>query len=639
MISQATIDKIYSAVRIEEVIGEYVQLKRAGANLKGLSPFKDEKTPSFVVSPSKNIWKDFSTGKGGNVFTFLKEIENFSYPEALRFLAGKYGIEVEEHFREMSPEELQEKSLRDQLYKIHEVAVRWFSEQLWETEEGKNIALSYLRNRGISDECIKKFQLGYSPEDRDAFAKYAESQGYSREILEKSGLVYYSEFAPQGADRFRERVLFPIQSFSGRTLGFGGRIMKNNTKTAKYINSPETEIYHKTFVLYGLSQARQAISKADVCYLTEGYMDVIAMHQAGIENTVASSGTALTTEQIRLIKRLTDKIVILYDGDEAGIRASFRSIDLILAEGMNVRIVLFPDGHDPDSFSKGKSSEEIQDFLNEQAQDFVEFKSAVLFKNSQDDPLQKAQAIRDIISSVSCIPSPLQREIYIQKIAAEFHLSEQNLYNELAMRLHSGVQKTEKKRRETKEQSTLQAVPLHEEVNPLAVLEERLIELILKYGNKTVTLTDAEGKPYDTIVTEEIAEHYRELDSEPLHQLNRQILKEAEQAAAQPSQNEETFFSFMMDEEISTKLAEVSLEPYQLSNWKKHAIFIRTEEEMLSEILAEVITRHKREKIMEIIKELREGIDKSDDMLASLQKIQKLTALKNKIDADMSRPM
>ena len=340
MITKETIDKIFSAIRVEEIIGEYVQLKRTGSNYKGLSPFVDEKTPSFVVSPSKQIWKDFSSGKGGTAITFLMEIEGFSYPEALRYAAKKYGIEVEENLRELTEEERKAQTDKDLLYKIHEVANHFFQEQLYDTEEGQLIGWAYFKERELKSEIIKKFQLGYSPQKFNAFSQYALNKGYSKEILEKSGLSIFSERNPEGIDRFRERVIFPIQSFSGRVLGFGGRILKSNEKSAKYLNSPETEIYHKSQVLYGLAQSKQAISKENYCLLVEGYMDVISLHQNGIENVVASSGTALTTEQIKLIKRLTENVTILFDGDAAGIKASFRSIDMLLSEEMNIRVLL-----------------------------------------------------------------------------------------------------------------------------------------------------------------------------------------------------------------------------------------------------------------------------------------------------------
>lgn len=637
MISQSTIDKIFSTVRVEEIIGEYVQLKKVGANYKGLSPFKDEKSPSFVVSPSKQMWKDFSSGKGGNVISFLKEVENFTYPEALRFLAKKYGIEVEEDRQEFTEEQLQAKTKKELLYKIHEVANHWFQEQLWESEEGRAVALSYFRHRDISEESIKKFQLGYSPEQKSAFAAYAAEQGYEKEILEASGLVLFPEYAPIGIDRFRERVMFPIMSFSGRVLGFGGRILASQAKTAKYVNSPETDIYHKSSVLYGLAQSRQAISKLDECLLVEGYMDVIALHQAGIENVVASSGTALTQEQIKLIKRLTTHITILFDGDEAGIKASFRSIDLLLAEGMSTRVVLFPDGHDPDSFRRGKSEEEIRTFLKENAKDFVEFKSEILLRNTGDDPIKKAEAIRDIVSSVSKIPSPLQREIYIQKIATSFGLSEQNLANEL------GIQKQEIQGKKSfdivKAKPALQSIAEIEEVNPILILEEKLIELLLKYGSKIISLTDADGEPYNISIIEEVLEYFEEMEYEPLSAINTHILEEVTLALKENPDLGEDFFYRLMDEDISEKLADISVDKYTLSNWDQFDIHLRKEEELLDKILQEVINRHRRELIIKKIRDIQKKSKEQELEISDYQLIKKLTELKNKIDGEMFRPM
>jgi DNA primase len=422
MISKQTIDKIFSTIRVEEIVGEYVQLKRAGSNYKGLSPFHDEKTPSFVVSASKQIWKDFSTGKGGTAISFLMEIENFTYPEALRHAAKKYGIEIEEDQREYSEEAKQANTERDTLYKIHEVANNYFQETLWDSEEGRSIGLSYFKERELKDDIIKKFQLGYSPEQKNAFTAYALEKGYTKEILEKSGLSIFPENTPSGVDRFRERVIFPIHSFSGRVLGFGARILKNNVKTAKYLNSPETEIYHKSNVLYGLNQSKQAISRKNVCLLVEGYMDVISLHMSGIENVVASSGTSLTTEQIKLIKRLTENVTILFDGDNAGIKASFRSIDMLLTEGMNIRVLLFPDGDDPDSFARKHPQEYVEKFIENQAMDFIDFKAEILLKEVGNDPIKKAEAIRDIVKSVSFVRNSLKREVYLKEVSNKFGL-------------------------------------------------------------------------------------------------------------------------------------------------------------------------------------------------------------------------
>ncbi|WP_299177965.1 DNA primase, partial [uncultured Chryseobacterium sp.] len=489
MISKQTIDKIFSTIRVEEIVGEYVQLKRAGSNYKGLSPFHDEKTPSFVVSASKQIWKDFSTGKGGTAISFLMEIENFTYPEALRHAAKKYGIEIEEDQREFSEEAKNAQSERDLLYKIHEVANTYFQETLWDSEEGKSIGLAYFKERELKDEIIKKFQLGYSPEKKNAFTEYALEKGYSKEILEKSGLSIFPENTPAGIDRFRERVIFPIHSFSGRILGFGARILKNNVKTAKYLNSPETEIYHKSNVLYGLNQSKQAISRKNVCLLVEGYMDVISLHMSGIDNVVASSGTSLTTEQIKLIKRLTENVTILFDGDNAGIKASFRSIDMLLTEGMNIRVLLFPEGDDPDSFARKHPQEYVEKFIENEAMDFIDFKAEILLKEAGNDPIKKAEAIRNIVKSVAFVQNALKREVYLKEVSNKFGLSEQSLFNELDLQ----KQITQNQNQNVQQQKENKAPKLEVVSKPEVEIdsvqfnilhqENKLINLMLMFGD------------------------------------------------------------------------------------------------------------------------------------------------------------
>lgn len=389
MITKETIDKVYEAARVEEVIGDFVQLKRAGSNFKGLSPFSDERSPSFMVSPAKGIWKDFSSGKGGNAIAFIMEHSQFTYPEAIRYLAKKYNIEVEE--TELSDEDKVVANERESLFLVSEFASKYFQDMLLNSEEGKAIALTYFKERGFTNETIKKFGLGYSPSTWDALTKEALGKGYKLEFLEKTGLTIVGE--DKQFDRFKGRVMFPIQSMSGRVLGFGGRILTNDKKSAKYLNSPESDLYHKSKVLYGIFHAKQSIAKNDNCYLVEGYTDVIQMHQAGIENVVASSGTALTPDQIRLINRLTKNVTVLFDGDAAGLRASIRGIDLILEEGMNVKVCTFPDGDDPDSFAKKTPLQDLIQYFEENAMDFIQFKASLLMKDAKNDPIKKADLI------------------------------------------------------------------------------------------------------------------------------------------------------------------------------------------------------------------------------------------------------
>ena len=640
MITKETIDKIFSAIRVEEIVGEYVQLKRAGSNYKGLSPFVDEKTPSFIVSPSKQIWKDFSSGKGGTAISFLMEIEGFSYPEALRYAAKKYGIEMEELKKDLTEEEKKAQTDKDLLYKIHEVANDFFQNQLYETEEGRNIGLSYFKERELKPETIKKFQLGYSPELKNAFTQHAIGKGYSKEILEKSGLSIFSEKSTEGIDRFRERVIFPIHGFSGRVLGFGGRILKSNTKTAKYLNSPETEIYHKSNVLYGLFQSKQAVSRENMCLLVEGYMDVVALHQSGIENVVASSGTSLTTEQIKLIKRLTENVTILFDGDAAGIKASFRSIDMLLAESMNIRILLFPEGHDPDSFARENSMEFVKNFIKENSKDFIDFKAEILLKEAENDPIKKAEAIRDIVKSVAHVDNGLKQEIYLKQIATQFGLTERNLFDELQVQ-----KQILKGQSQSQPKPKLEIVPKTEEksfadsdkTTGLLVLEEKLVELMLKYGDRILTRRDSENNSYQTTVIEEIINHFQEDDCEILTETNRKIIDEVQQGLEQNEIRSGNFFFGLMDEDISGKIADALVENHETSNWKRFNIYFPIEDEVLDKVVRDVILRHKREYVMKMIEDLKKSLDETEEKAEIYEQIVRLNQLKSKIDQKLFR--
>ena len=639
MITKETIDKIFSTIRVEEIIGEYVQLKRAGSNFKGLSPFHEEKSPSFVVSPSKQIWKDFSTGKGGTAISFLMEIENFTYPEALRHAAKKYGIEIEENVREYSEEEKQSQTERDLLYKIHEVANDFFQDQLWKSEEGKMIAYSYFKERELRDDIIKKFQLGYSPEKKNAFTEFALEKAYSKDILEKSGLSIFPENSPSGIDRFRDRVVFPIHSFSGRVLGFGARILKNNVKTAKYLNSPETEIYHKSNVLYGLNQGKQSISRKNLCLLVEGYMDVVSLHQSGIENVVASSGTSLTTEQIKLIKRLTENVTILFDGDKAGIKASFRSIDMLLSEGMNIRVLLFPDGDDPDSFARKHPQEDVENFIDKEAKDFIDFKAEILLKDAGNDPIKKAESIRDIVKSVAFVQNALKREVYLKEVSNKFGLSEQSLFNELQIQTNVTQQQESKPKFEEKKVAPKLEIVQEStfSVNPLVLQEEKLVDLMLKYGDFVLDRKDAEGNDYKITVIEEILNHLEEDECEIQLDIHKTIISEIKEGILQNEIRSGNFFFNMMDEEISGKLANALIENYHTSNWNKFNIYFSSEEEVVPKLVSDIILRHKREYVVKLINDLKNTTDNEQDNTNIYQKIILLTQLKNKLDSELFR--
>src|SRR6195952_374887 len=481
MILKSTIDRIMEATDIVEVIGEFVQLKKRGANYVGLSPFANERTPSFTVSPAKGIFKDFSTGKGGSAVTFLMELEKFSYPEALKWLAKKYSIEVEETVE--AAENKEEEHRRESLMIVTAYAAKFFHESLLDTDEGKSIGLSYFRERGFSQDIIKKFELGYSPDQWEAFTGQALKEGYQQEFLEESGLSVKRD---NGSlyDRYRGRVMFPIHSFTGRVIAFGGRTLKNDKNVRKYVNSPESEIYHKSSVLYGLHFAKKAIREDDNCYLVEGYADVISVHQAGIENVVASSGTSLTVEQIRLIGRLTKNITILYDGDAAGIKAAVRGLDLILEEGLNVKVVLFPDGHDPDSYVRLVGTNGFKKHIEDNKKDFILFKTNLLLKEAGNDPIKKSEVIRDIVESIAKIPDSIKASVFIKECSTILQIDERALLSEL------NKMRQAKARKDSQQQISKAAIeyeaaileePVDKEPKESDSQEKEIIRLLLLY--------------------------------------------------------------------------------------------------------------------------------------------------------------
>ncbi len=637
MISKQTIDKIFSTIRVEEIVGEYVQLKRAGSNFKGLSPFHEEKSPSFVVSPSKQIWKDFSTGKGGTAISFLMEIENFTYPEAIRHAAKKYGIEIEEDQREFSEEAKNAQSEKDLLYKIHEVANDFYQNTLWENDEGRAIGLSYFRERELKDDIIKKFQLGFSPEKKNAFTEFAIEKGYTKEVLEKSGLSIFPENAPNGIDRFRERVMFPIHSFSGRVLGFGARILKNNIKTAKYLNSPETEIYHKSNVLYGLNQSKQAISRKNICLLVEGYMDVISLHMSGIENVVASSGTSLTTEQIKLIKRLTENVTILFDGDNAGIKASFRSIDMLLTEGMNIRVLLFPDGDDPDSFARKHPQEYVEKFIENQAMDFIDFKAEILLKEVGNDPIKKAEAIRDIVKSVGFVQNALKREVYLKEVSNKFGLSEQSLFNELDVQrqVNQNHNQNTQQQKENAAPVKMEIVPLDEEkgdpyLYDVLFMENKLVDHMLMFGDVVLKRKDDNNTDYQITVIEEILHHFEEEQYQFLVKGNEIIIDQVKEGIQNDELRSGSFFVSFMDEQITTKVVDALIPLDDLENWSSRNIHPPNYGDKVAEQIKGDVLLHKYRYIDYLIKETIAELEKYSitDEVKYFELIKKITLLK-----------
>jgi DNA primase len=626
MISKATIDTVFESARVEEVIGDFVQLKRAGSNFKGLSPFSDERSPSFMVSPAKGIWKDFSSGKGGNSVAFLMEHEHFTYPEAIRYLARKYNIEIEE--TEQTNEEKANADVRESMYLVSEFAKTYFHNTLLKSDEGKAIGLSYFKERGFTSETIEKFSLGYSPDIWDAFTKEALGKGYKLEFLESTGLTIPREDRP--FDRFKSRVMFPIQSMSGRVLGFGGRILTNDKKAAKYLNSPESEIYHKSKVLYGIFQAKQSIAKLNNCFLVEGYTDVIQFNQSGIENVVSSSGTALTPDQIRLINRLTKNITVLFDGDAAGLRASIRGIDLILEEGMNVKVCSFPDGEDPDSFAKKTSHDDLVAYLENNAKDFIQFKASLLMNEAKNDPIKKADLIRDMVVSISKIPDRIQREIYIQECSRIMDISEQVLVSTLAQLVQKDTVEAGKKQKQeykaleiVKEENSIAA----EKVDVLYRLERKIIEMLLLYGDKTEEFEDVllksngEGEIEHVIEKKQYKVFHRiylslqEDEVELANPLFRDIFNDLINYYLQNEGFNLEQYLMHLQPEFAQEVTDILMEDERvvLHNWEGQNIFPKYKKDTIGQNVSETILTMRWYLVGKIIEEIKSSITSESD--------------------------
>lgn len=656
MISKSTIDTVFEVTRVEEVIGDFVQLKRAGSNFKGLSPFTDERSPSFMVSPVKQIWKDFSSGKGGNAIAFLMEHEHFTYPEAIRYLAKKYNIEIEE--TEQTAEEKANTDVRESMYLVSEFAQKYFHDTLLNTEEGKAIGYSYFKERGFTSETIKKFGLGYSPETWDAFSKEALGKGYQLEFLESTGLTINKE--ERLIDRFRGRVMFPIQSMSGRTLGFGGRILTNDKKAAKYLNSPESDIYHKSKVLYGIFQAKQAIAKQNNCYLVEGYTDVIQFNQAGVENVVASSGTALTPDQIRLINRLTKNITVLFDGDAAGLRASIRGIDLILEEGMNVKICTFPDGEDPDSFAKKSSYEALLAYLENNSKDFIQFKASLLMDEAKNDPVKKADLIRDMVVSISKIKDRIQREIYIQETSRIMDISEQVLLNTLAQLVQKDLKEAGKNLKE--EQKAFDVVrneePIAaEKIDVLYELERKIIEILLLYGNKTedfedvILKTTEEGEIEMASEVKEYKVYQRVFLSlqEDEVELANVLFRDIYNNLIDYFHQHETFnieqYLAQLPPEFSPEVTDILMleEQQSLHNWEGQQIIVKLKDQSIAQYVSETILTLRWFLVNKIIDELKGEIsnepeaDNTEPLSMAMDYYKLINTFSKKLGRVMSR--
>lgn len=670
MITRETIDKIFETARIEEVIGDFVTLKKSGSNFKGLSPFVNEKTPSFMVSPAKQIFKDFSSGKGGNVVSFLMDHEHYSYPEALKYLANKYNIAIEETGQ--TDEEKVKRSERESLFLINDFANSYFQKQLWDTQEGKNIGYSYFKERGFTDETIKEFQLGYSPEQWDALTTYAQKEGYKLEYLLKTGLTTDGRHN----DRFRGRVMFPILSHTGRVLGFGGRTLQKDAKMAKYLNSPESEIYHKSKTLYGIYQAKNELSREDNCLLVEGYTDVISLYQAGVKNAVASSGTSLTKDQITLVKRYTQNITMLYDGDPAGIKASLRGIDMILEEGLNVQVLLFPDGEDPDSFARKVSSTELKEYIAEEKQDFLRFKASLLLKEAGSNPLEKSKAAREIVESIAVIPDALQRNAYVQECAMVLKMDEKILFTELAqVRKNKEVQEQKEKKREEQKEARLQVVdqpqanggPANPATTPLSAMqntqhyeqERSICWLLLNYGTSTYDFHEYEDgeKPEpqynpdgteieDESVKESVAEYIlTELATDDIsfnHPVFDFILKEMTTAF---DEREEIlgpdYFLRQQKAETVNVIVDLVTEKHELHDWKRKKILLPEKDYFVRNFALDTVLRYREKRVLDIIKEIQIKLKNSDnpgkELADQIETLNKLNQLRVMLNAKLNR--
>lgn len=647
MITPDTIEKILDATRIEEVVGEFVSLKKRGTNLIGLCPFHNEKTPSFTVSAAKGIFKCFGCGKGGNAVNFLMEQEHFSYPEALRYLAGKYGIEIEEE--KPSPEQQQVLDEKESLFNLTAFAQKYFQEQLHQSEEGKSIALSYLKERGFSTEIIRKFGIGYCHKQWDDFTQLALKNGYKKEYLLQASLSRSKD--QMLYDAFRGRIVFPIHNLSGRVLGFGARIMSNEPNKPKYINSSESGIYHKSRVLYGLYFGKSAIVEHDNCYLVEGYTDVISLHQAGVENVIASSGTSLTIEQIRLIRRYTQNITLLFDGDPAGIKAAFRGIDMILEEGMNVRLVLFPEGEDPDSYAQKHRPLEVKNFLEKQATDFITFKTELLLDDTRNDPIKRAGLIREIASSISLIPEPITRAMYVKGCSQTLEVDEPLLFSEInkLRRNKAGREKQTDPEQPSyfPEEISSQPAQQNPQFIPTSEAQEKeVVRLLLNHASEEISFeVENEDNRMETItvrvmdfILQDMEEDKVTFDDQAC-QIIYETYRQAQSKQTIPSQSG---FVNHPDKQVSQLVINLLSSPYTLSrNWEdRHRIYVSQHEDNLKKHVLDVVYSLKLRKLEKMIDQNRQLMkDESDpDRLNELLKIdQNLKKNRSRFALELSR--
>ncbi len=604
MIDKATIDKIMDAANIVDVVSEFVSLRKAGVNYKGLCPFHDEKTPSFVVSPSKGYCHCFSCGKGGNAVGFIMEHEQMTYPEALRWLAKKYNIEI--HERELTDDEKREESERESLFIVNDWALHYFQDNLFNTQAGQAIGMQYFRSRGFRDDTINRFQLGYALPERDALARAATAKGFKEEFLVTTGLCYRREDG-RLQDRYAGRVIFPVHTVTGRVVAFGGRILENNKKLAKYVNSPESLIYHKSNELYGIYQAKHAITKQDRCYLVEGYIDVTSMHQSGVENVVASSGTSLTTGQIRLIHRFTNNITVLYDGDSAGIHASIRGIDMLLAEGMNVKVLLLPDGDDPDSFAQKHTAQEFRDYIEAHQTDFIEFKTNLLLKGVTD-PIKRSEAISSIVKSVSVIQDQITRATYITECAHRLGMSEATLINTANQFIRGEIEEKQKEQRreEAKADGPLKPLQPLAPVRQQPDVEYMLIQMVVRHGQEILYkgIETADGGTVDLSVSQYIG---YDLGADNLafkNPMYNRMLAEAVEHNNDEGFNAEEYFTHHPDIDISRTATEMAIDHFQLSK----SLQVRRDEDTLRNQVEHLILDFRMDYVEQHLKDLQREI-------------------------------
>ncbi|MCD6331994.1 MAG: DNA primase [Bacteroidales bacterium] len=646
MIDHATIERIFNATEIVEVISEFVRLKKRGVNYVGLCPFHNEKTPSFTVSPSKGIYKCFGCGRGGNAVNFLMEHEHLQYPEALKWLAAKYHIEVEETAD--TPEQVQQKNERESMMVLTSFAQRFYTRVLNESEEGQAVGLAYFRERGFRKDILDKFQLGYGPEQRDAFVSEALKNGYKKEFLIKTGLGI--EKNNRLFDRFSGRVIFPIHSLSGRVIGFGGRILKSEAKAAKYLNSPESEIYHKSNTLYGIYFARSSIVKEDKCILVEGYTDVLSMHQLGIENVVASSGTSLTEDQIRLIKRFTPNVTILYDGDPAGVKASLRGIDMILEQGLHVRVVLLPEGEDPDSFAHSHSVSEMQEYLHDQETDFITFKARLLSEEAGRDPVKRAGLIQEVVRSVAVIPDRIERSVYLQECSKLLDVEETILFSEAA-RMRRRLWEQRRGRRdylpiELREKTAKQTAEVAPDAAGFETEEREVIRLMLNYGEQILYVLEGK-KPKEKIDVSVASFFLQEMEGDQLIPENepyRKMFIEFQKNWGREDFHIQSFFINHQDPEISRMAVDLLSPTYQISRiHARGGAYVRVENQMLKEIIPETLGSLRSKKVKRMIKAIDDqihtlqGSDEYQSIMELLEQRRTLEELRKKYSAELRR--